>query len=403
LAKHFRSEANEGPLDSSTVRIEGTQAMNTFFYRFPKCLFLVWLVAATAFIGAGKARASWEAEWEKTVAAAKKEGQVQVYLSSNQNHLLIQSGAFQKKFPEIKVVVALGDPLQRAMTERRVGKYLVDIAFTGPGSLWRLYRAKILDPVRDTIILPEIADESKWFEGRHYYVDKERKYIFAAIGNVDLGEIFYNTKLVNPKEYRSFLDFLRPELQGKMTARDVRTQGPGSVTMRIFYYMPELGPGFIRRLFGEMDLTLFRDQRQGIDWLATGKYPICFFCSHSRVYAAQRQGLPVESFGVMKEGAGLIVSGGSISIVNRAPHPNAAKVFINWYLSREGQLAVQRAGGGTANSRRIDIPKDMVQPDRRPQEGVKYYDAENWERISMDPILKELRAAMAEAEKRKKK
>ncbi len=377
--------------------------MNTTIGKFLGFLLFSWLVAAPVFTGAGKAHANWEAEWKKTVEAAKEEGQVRIYLSSNQNTLLIKSGAFQKKFPEIKVILALGSPLQRIMTERRVEKYVADIAFTGPGSLWQLYLAKVLDPVRDTIILPEVADESKWFNGKHYYVDKERKYIIAGVGNVDLGAIFYNTKLINPKDFKSFWDLFRPELKGKIISRDVRSQGPGSVTMRMFYHNPKLGTKFIHRLFSEMDITLFRNQRQGIDWLATGKYPICLFCSNSRIHFAKRQGLPVDSFGLMKEGAGLIVSGGSISVVKGAPHPNAAKVFINWYLSREGQIALQLGGGGTANSRRIDIPKDMVQPNRRPQKGVTYIDTETWDRISMEPVLKVLKAALAEADKRKKK
>jgi len=377
--------------------------MNTVIRKFLGFLLLFWLVATPAFTGAGKAHASREAEWKRTVEAAKKEGLVTVYTSSRQNNLLLESGAFQKTFPEIKLLVALGNPLHRILTERRVGKYLADVASTGPGTLWRLYLAKVLDPIKDTIILPEVADESKWLQGKHYYVDKERKYIFAAVGNVDLGALFYNTKLVNPKDYQSFWDFLRPELKGKMAARDIRTPGPGGVTTRMFYYIPELGSEFIMRLFSEMDITLFRDQRQGIDWLATGKYPICIFCSNSRIGTAKLQGLPVESFGLMKEGAGLIVSGGSISLVNRAPHPNAAKVFINWFLSREGQTALQTVGGGAANSRRIDIPKDMVQPRRLPQTGVKYVDTETWDRISMDPVLKVFNAALAEADKRKKK
>jgi len=377
--------------------------MNTIIRKFLGFLLLFWFVAAQAFTGAGKARASWEAEWKRTVEAANKEGEVTIYTSSNQNTLLIESGAFQKRFPEIKPIVALGNAVQRIMTERRVGKYLADVAFTGPATLWRLYLAKALDPVRDTIILPEVADESKWLHGKHYYVDKERKYIFGAIGNVDLGAIFYNTKLINPKDFQSFWDFLRPELKGKMAARDVRNPGPGGPTIKMFYYIPELGAAFIRRLFSEMDITLFRNQRQGIDWLATGKYPICIFCSNSRIHIAKVQGLPVEGFGLMKEGAGMTVSGGSISLVNRAPHPNAAKVFINWYLSREGQMAVQSAGGGTANSRRTDIPKDMVQPRRLPQGGVRYVDTETWDRISMAPVLKVFNAALREAEKRKKK
>lgn len=343
---------------------------------------------------------SWEAEWQKTIEAAKKAGQVTIHTSSNQSNLLLESGAFQKRFPGIKVIVAYGDLFQRIMAERRAGKYLADVGFTGPGSLWQLYLAKALDPVADAIILPEVADESKWFRGKHQYVDAEEKYIFSAVGNVNFGEVFYNTKLVNPKDFRSLWDFLRPEWKGKMSARDVRTQGPGSVTMRFFYHLPELGPKFISRLFGEMDITLFRDQRQGVDWLGTGKYPICIFCNNTRIEAAKLQGLPVESFGLMKEGAALIVSGGAITLVNRAPHPNAAKVFINWFLSREGQIALQSVGGGSTNSQRIDIPKDMVQPERIPQKGINYLDAETWERISMEPVLKVFNSALAEAEKR---
>ena len=288
------------------------------------------------------------------------------------------------------------------LTERRVGKYLADIAFTGPSSLWLLYLAKVLDPINDTFILPEVNDKSKWFQGKHYYVDKEQKYIFAAVGNVDLGAFFYNTKRINPKDFRSFWDFLRPEWKGKMSARDIRTPGPGGVTMRMFYNIPGLGPKFIRRLFGEMDVRLFRDQRQGIDWLATGKYPICIFCNNTRIQMGKAQGLPLATFGLMKEGAGLIVSGGAISLPNRAPHPNAAKVFINWVLSREGQIAMQSVGGGSTNSRRIDIPKDIVLPARRPQKGVKYVDTENWQRISMKPVLKVFKAAIAEAKRRKR-
>jgi ABC-type Fe3+ transport system substrate-binding protein len=152
-----------------------------------------------------------------------------------------------------------------------------------------------------------------------------------------------------------------------------------------------------------MDITLFRDQRQGIDWLATGKYSLCFFCNHTRVEQARSQGLPVESFGLMKEGAALIASGGAISLLNRAPHPNAAKVLINWYLSREGQLAVQSVEGSSANSRRMDIPKDMVPPHRRIQPGVRYVEVETAERMAMEPVLNLYTAALAEAERRKKR
>jgi len=377
--------------------------MNTTICKLLGLLLLFWLVSEHAFTGAGKAHASWEAEWKRTVEAAKKEGQVTIYTSSRQSNLLLQSGAFQKRFPEIKLLIALGNPLHRILTERRVAKYLADVTLTGPSTLWRLYRAKVLDPVRDAIILPEVANESKWFKGKHHYVDSEQKYIFVAVGNPDSGNFYYNTNLIDPNEFRSMWDFLRPEWKGKIAARDVRTPGPGSVTIRFYHYTPALGNKFIRRLFSEMDITLFRDQRQGIDWLSTGKYPICIFCNSSRIETAKLQGLPVEKFGLMKEGAGLSSGGGGLTLVNRAPHPNAAKVFINWYLSRERQTAMQSVKGGFSNSRRMDISRDMIPPNRRLKKGGNYVEVDTAERISTKHILKVINAALAEAKKRKNK
>ena len=64
-----------------------------------------------------------------------------------------------------------------------------------------------------------------------------------------------------------------------------------------------------------------------------------------------------------------------MSLVNRAPHPNAAKVFINWLLSREGQAAVQQhlaAEGNIRESLREDISKDVIPSSQRRDPKVKY-------------------------------
>ena len=59
-----------------------------------------------------------------------------------------------------------------------------------------------------------------------------------------------------------------------------------------------------------------------------------------------------------KEGVDLGFAGGMVAIVNRNPHPNATKVFINWVLSKEGQTIHSRAQG--IASRRIDVPTDHL-------------------------------------------
>jgi ABC-type Fe3+ transport system substrate-binding protein len=104
----------------------------------------------------------------------------------------------------------------------------------------------------------------------------------------------------------------------------------------------------------------------------------------------------------MKEGAGLSAGQAILTLVNQAPHPNAARVFSNWFLSRDGQLNFQKALGkadeGSPDSLRIDIPKDDVDPKSRRVDGVKYVDTEQWQ--AMKSILALVDEALAQAGKK---
>jgi len=371
-----------------------------------KTFIALWIVVVLWVpVGAARGAEAWQAEWDKTVKAAKEEGKVIVYAFAGGPELPIEAGVFQKRFPEIKVVTVSGDPVPRVLAERRAGKYVADVVIGGSSTTWDLYLVKALDSLKDAMILPEVLDESKWWQGRHRWSDAERKYSFMFLGNPQRGGIAYNTTLINPKEFQSFWDFVQPKWKGKIEARDIRASGPGSPNVRIFYHTPGLGPEFIKRLFGEMEITFFRDRRQAVDWLANGKFAICFFCSSTDIGRAKRQGLPVNEFGEMKEGVGLTSSGGNVGLANRAPHPNAAKIFANWLLSREGQLTVQTSyakAGNTVNSLRVDIPKETIPPIDRLREGVNYIEGETPERMSMEPVLKIFNEALAEAERRKR-
>jgi iron(III) transport system substrate-binding protein len=346
-------------------------------------------------------------EWEKTVAVAKKEAHLTVYGYGGPALLPVEAGVFQKRFPEIKVVTVSGDPVPRILAERRAGKYLADVVIGGITTPWALYLARALDPIKDALLLPEVLDESQWWGGKHRYTDPEEKYGFVFIGSPQTGGIYYNTNLISPKEFQSFRDFLNPKWKGKIETRDIRSPGPGGDSIKLFYYIPELGPDFIRRLIRDMDITLYRDRRQAVDWLATGKFAICFFCPNSDINAARRQGLPVAAFGPMREGVGLGSSVGNMGLVNKAPHPNAAKVFINWLLSRDGQITLQnvraKAAIDTSNSLRIDIPKDMIASDERLRDGLRYIDLQTPERMAGNPALKVFEEALDEATGRGKR
>jgi len=133
-----------------------------------------------------------------------------------------------------------------------------------------------------------------------------------------------------------------------------------------------------------------RDRRQMTDWLAQGKYALCMGCRDSD--RARKQGLPVDDMDMVdwKEGLPISPGGGSISLIKGGPHPNAAKVFINWFLSRRGQIALQKHndlyGEDAPNSRRIDIPKDMLPPANRLVEGRRYFDFSDPKYSDMTPI-----------------
>jgi ABC-type Fe3+ transport system substrate-binding protein len=288
------------------------------------------------------------------------------------------------------------------MAERRAGKYLVDVYMAGVTTAYDVfYRAKILDSVRAALILPEVTDESKWWFGQHQYVDPEKRYIFVYVGNVNQ-YISYNTKLVQPGEIRSYWDFLQPKWKGRMLSRDPKISGSQRIGLRMIYYSPELGAEYIRRLYGETDITITQEMRQATDWLGAGKFAICFFCSE--IQKAKSQGVPVDEFdsAQWKEVRAISTGNqGSVVLLTQQPHPNAARLFVNWLLSREGQIAFQRTANTATNSEesmRSDIPKDVVRKELRRVDGVKYLLADSPQFMDMAPILEVVAKALAQSQ-----
>ncbi len=345
---------------------------------------------------AGEAALDWQAKWKNTLQAAKKEGAVVLYGSSSFELLFAE---FRKKYPEISVkgFFARGRGVAlRMMAERRGTKYLADLYLNGMTTGYNvLYKAKAVDPIMPSFILPEVVDPSRWWRGRHQFVDSEKKYLLVFNGQSRV-DIAYNTNLVNPKEFKSYWDLLKPKWKGKIVSLDPNEGGAGT-SLRFLYYSPLLGREFLKRLLTETDLTLSRDSRQMGDWVASGKHAFAILNSIGRmdIDDAKKQGLPVDWFGPrdLKEGAAITAGSGGIALINRAPHPNAAKVAINWLLSREGQMAYQRISALTgvgADSLRIDIPKDVVPKGSRRVDGKesKYPQTDRAEWMDMDPIRK---------------
>ncbi len=111
-------------------------------------------------------------------------------------------------------------------------------------------------------------------------------------------------------------------------------------------------------------------------------------CTTDEIDRAIKQGLPIAVYRAMDETARMTSAGGTLNFMNRAPHPNASRVFINWLLSRKGQILAQKPG---SNSLRTDIPKADVDRENLRVKGLDYFDSDNPKFSNPRPVLKLIR------------
>ncbi len=307
-------------------------------------------------------------EWDSIVKRAEEEGQVGVYATDSIGNAQMIWAAFQKRYPKIKLAgTSMGrgsDLFPKLFAERRAGKFLTDVFLGAPTAIYQnLYRGKIIEPVASLLVHPGVTDLSKWWMGKHHYIDPEAQYVFMYESALYGPPISFNTKLINEKEIKSAWDLVQPQWKGKYAALQL-SPAQGSTALTYVYHHPQLGPKFIERVYRELEPTMFRELRQGVDWLSQGKFPLCFLCR--RIDRAAMQGLPVAELNPyqVEEKPGLGSGSGALVLMNRHPNPNGAKVFINWFLSLEGQIAFLQANTDElrVGSLREDIPQDILPP-----------------------------------------
>jgi len=189
------------------------------------------LLSVIGSVKAAEAKPAWQVELEKTLEEAKKEGRLNIYFWQG-DKLNDALHAFEKKYPEIKLTTTAGRGssfISRIAAEMRAGKYLADLCLCGSSSPYKvLYKqARVLAPLKSVFVLPEVKDESKWWQGKHHFQDPEGQYLFAFRGNPSTARISYNSRLVNPKEFKSVWDLLDPKWKGKIIAIDARESAGG--------------------------------------------------------------------------------------------------------------------------------------------------------------------------------
>jgi len=353
---------------------------------------LGFLGSAAAVSRAATAPSGWEMEWNRIVEAAKKEGTLNLAGPRGDETRRALTETFTKKYGvQVEYFGTAGPDLPpRVMTERRANVYYWDVIIAGTTSLLKALRpAGVLEPIEPVLILPEVKDPKYWRGGQHPFFDKER--VGLSIARQALAALYINTKMVKAQEIQSWRFLLRPEFKGKiLIGRDPRLAGSGQAVFVFFQIHKDLGADFIRQLV-KQDLMLMQDDRIAATWLAQGKYPICV-CSQRQAERLLKEGLPIQAVDgrQLKEGAPVTLGAANMALVNRAPHPNAAKLFINWVLSKEGSTLYSKANG--VPSLRVDVSTDHVEPWLIPlpewpnvntEEALKAED-------SLSPLLKEL-------------
>lgn len=312
---------------------------------------LVMLLASGRVVFAQTTKPGSQADWEKTVEVAKKEGRVVVSIPASTELRAEIEKNFEKRYGiDVEPVVGRASNVVRKMVdEAKAGVRYVDLHMGGSESIvTALLPEGVLDSVEQSMILPEVKDPKQWWGG-HVWVDNAKRFVYSTLA-YQTESLWFNSQLMKASDIRSFDDLLDERWRGRIGYLDPRTPGSGA---SMWSYLREIkGEEYLKKFAAQKPL-LSRDQRVLAEILAKGKVALVIGLTYYSYAPFVKAGLPVQSLPTPKEG--VYVSGGSghLILLKNSPHPNAAKLFINWFLSREGQEVYTRSMHQA--SRRLDV------------------------------------------------
>lgn len=267
------------------------------------------------------------------VSAAKNEGELSIYLSTNLPDTTAILQLFKQKYPFIKVTYfrTQNDKLlNRILMEDRAGKFNADVVIISSLEVRVLIQKKLLQKY--------VSPESQYYNTG--FINKEGYWTsLYSIPRVTM----YNTKLVKPNEVpKTYEDLLNPRWKGNISMTDSEILWFAGF---LSFHGEEKGLDYMKKLSAQK--PKFRTSGTIICQLvAAGEFPIgLVFSQHAE--ALMSKGAPVDWVRTMEP----IVTGMKpISLTSKALHPNAGKLFINFALSKECQDLVGSLGRPSARS-----------------------------------------------------
>jgi iron(III) transport system substrate-binding protein len=327
----------------------------------------------TAPAAASVAGAISDADWEKIVDAARKEGSVNVATYAGTAHRKIMD-VFEASYPGIKVEhtqfqSSSRDYVPRLLQEQKAGLYTWDVAFMPLQEMIRQVKpAGGLDPVRPNIVRAEALDDKGWIDSYlDGYPDDDKQWGYALDKN-RYKSVYVNTDLVKEGEVTKFSDLLDPKWRGKILVGDPRTKGSGFLSFTAI--RAKEGDAAMQSLLKDQEAVASTDARQLTEFMVRGRYAIGIGAVDVPIlkdFMNQGMGQNLKNVPMVETD---YVNAGNKTMwqLKNAPHPNAAKVLMNWSLGKESGLA--HSQNIEENSRRSDVP--VFDPSVALQPGVNY-------------------------------
>jgi iron(III) transport system substrate-binding protein len=327
-----------------------------------------------------------DADWQKVVDDAKKEGHLLVATYAGTGYRKVMD-AFEAAYPGITVEQtpfqsSSRDFFPRYFQERQAGLYQWDIMLVpATEPLVQAVPVGAVDPIRPLIVRPDVLDDKNWSDGfEGGFLDKGKQYDYA-ITRSRSQSLWIDTTQVKDGEIKSYKDLLDPKWKGKILAGDLRTKGSGfwaGTALRIKTGSDDI----IRQLWKDQEAQLSTDARQLTEQMVRGVYPIgvgAISLSILLDFLAQGQGKNLKPIPTVEMDY-VNSSDHVLHYANKAPNPNASKVFVNWVLSKEGSTVY--ATLSQDNSRRSDVP--VTDPNLVPEKGRDYVT------IDAEPLIDEI-------------
>ncbi len=305
-------------------------------------------LAALIALGIAPARAQQDAAWEKVVASAKAEKELVLYTAlAGDPTLKAITQAFTAKYGvAVNMLEGRGSDIrERARVEQGANRFIADITYTSEG------QARLIAREDKTYVPHEATPMSRGLSPK--FAAMTSNGLFAPVMTIPYG-ILVNTATVKPEdEPKSWADLSLPRWKGRILLDDTRAIGGGYLMFFAQWQAQGLGEKFHEALAAN-EPVMTRDLREGPRRVARGEYQV--YIPYILSDIGNQKGLPVKAV-IPSEGAPFVLYGNVM--MRSAPHPNAARLYIDFLMSEEVQLMWAKTGMGPTREGLGDkIPAD---------------------------------------------